>query len=89
MGDFFEDFVRRLGPDEGLGVGIVVLQVFHDSSLELGDVFEDPAADAFSGDLGEEALDHVEPRRRGRCEVQVKAGMPLSQRFTAEVLWVA
>jgi hypothetical protein len=32
-GDFFEDFACRLGPDEGLGIGIVVLQVIHDGIL--------------------------------------------------------
>jgi hypothetical protein len=31
-------------------------------SLELGNALEDAAADAVAGDLGEEALDHVEPR---------------------------
>src|SRR5215471_9172645 len=45
--------------------------------LELGDGFEGAAADAVSGDLGEEALDHVEPGRRSRCEVQVEARMGL------------
>ena len=53
----------------------MVLQVFHDGVLQLGDAFEDTAADAISGDLGKEPLDHVEPGRRGWCEVQVKAGM--------------
>jgi len=31
----------------------------------------------FAGDLGEEAFDHVEPGRRGRCEVQMEARMYL------------
>ena len=38
------------------------------------------------GDLGKEALDHVEPRGRSRREVQVKARMPLEPAFTAGVL---
>lgn len=74
-GDLFEDLARRLGPDEGLGVGIVVLQVFHNGAVELRDALEDAAADAVSGDLGEEPLNHVEPGSRGRREVQMEAGM--------------
>jgi transposase len=76
-GDFFEDFAGGLGPDEGLGVGIVVFEIVHDGAFELGDACEDAAADAVAGDLGEEPLDHVEPGRRGGREVQVKAGMRL------------
>jgi hypothetical protein len=53
-GDVFEDFARRLCPDDGFRVGIVVLQVFHDGALELSDAFKGAAADAISGDLGEE-----------------------------------
>ena len=76
-GDFFEDFAGGLGPDEGLWTGIVVFEVFHDGALEFGDTLEGTAADAVSGYLGEEALDHVEPGSRGWCEVQMEAGMPL------------
>jgi hypothetical protein len=45
MGDFFEDFARRFGPDEGLWVGIVIFEVFHDGAFQVGDAFEDAAAD--------------------------------------------
>ena len=74
-GDLFEDFAGRLGPDEWLGVCVVVFQVFHDGAFELRDTLEGAAADTFSGDLGEEPLDHVEPGSRGRREVQMEAGM--------------
>jgi hypothetical protein len=67
-------FHGRAG-DEGLGVGIVVLQVPHNSALELGDALEGAAPDAVSGDLGEKALDHVKPGGRGRREVQMEARM--------------
>jgi hypothetical protein len=36
-GDFFEDLARRLGPEEGFGIGIVVFQVLHDGRFQLGD----------------------------------------------------
>jgi len=68
---------RSTGPDEGLGIRIVILQVFHDGDLEIGDALEGTAPDAVSGDLGEEPLDHVEPGSRGRREVQMEAGVLL------------
>ena len=55
----------------------MVLQVIHNGVLELGDALEGPAANAVSGDLGEEALDHVEPGSRGRREVKVETRMGL------------
>jgi hypothetical protein len=33
-GDFCEDFFRRFGPYEGLGVGIVMVEVFVDGRFE-------------------------------------------------------
>jgi hypothetical protein len=71
--DVVEDYPCGLCPDEGLGVCVVVFEVVHDGSVQLGNAFEDAAADEFSGDLGEEALDHVEPGGGGRGEVQVEA----------------
>jgi hypothetical protein len=58
-------------------VSVVVLEVFHDGVLQFGDAPEGAPTDAVSGDLGEETLDHVEPRSRVRCEVQVEARMRL------------
>jgi hypothetical protein len=43
----------------------------------------------FSGDLGEEAFDHVEPGRRGQREVQVKARMRCEPAFDGRVLSMA
>ena len=55
----------------------MIFEVFHDGALQFIDALEDAAANTLPGDLGEEALDHVEPGRRGRCEVQ-EARMCLS-----------
>jgi hypothetical protein len=52
LGRFLKPFLARLG--------------IHDSALKLGDTLEDATADAVSADLGEKALNHVEPRSRGR-----------------------
>lgn len=48
----------RICSDDGLWVGIVI---FHNGALQFGDIGEGAAADAVSGDLGEQALDHVGP----------------------------
>ena len=41
-GDFCEDFFRGFGPDKGLGVGIVMVEVLVDGSFELWNGGETP-----------------------------------------------
>ena len=53
----------------------MLFEVVHDRGLQLGDGVEGAATDAFFGDLGEEALDQVEPGGGGRSEVQMEARM--------------
>ena len=76
-GDLFEDLASGLCPDEGFWAGVMVVEIVHDGGFEIGDALEDAAPNTLPGDLGEEPLDHVEPRRRGRNEVQVEAWMAL------------
>ena len=38
---FFEDGIGGLGPDEGLGVAVVAVEIVEDRALELGDAPED------------------------------------------------
>ena len=78
---FFEDGVCGCGPDEGNRVLIVDGEIVVDRLRQFGDTFEDAAADAFSGDLGEEALDQVEPGSRGRREMDVEARVFLQPPF--------
>ncbi len=73
--DLFNNGTGRSGPDEGLGVGVVVVEVVVDGHLQLDDGVEHAATDALSGDLGKETFDQVEPRRRGRREMQLEPGM--------------
>ena len=71
--EFFENGPGGCGPDEGNRVLIVLGEIIVIGLLHPGDAFEGAAMDAFSGDLGEEALDHVEPGgRRQREEVPVR-----------------
>src|ERR1700724_4062175 len=50
---------------------------FHDSLLQFGNVVEDASAYLLASDLGEEALNQIEPGRRCRDEVQLEARMAL------------
>ncbi len=68
----------EFGPDEGFRRLVVFGEIGLDGGLQGGDAGERAAADAFSCDLGEEALDQIEPGRAGRREVQMEARM-LSQ----------
>ena len=61
------------GPDEGFGVGIGFLDEAVDGSLKVDNRAEDAALEAASGEFGEEALDRVQPGRRGRGEVEGEA----------------
>jgi len=48
-GDFVRDSVGCCGPDERLGIGIVVVQVTFDGVFEVGDAVEDAASDGVVG----------------------------------------
>ena len=65
-----DDTIRVGGPDEGFGIVIVLLEEAFDGSLEVDDRVEDAAFQSALGELGEEALDRVEPRTRGRREME-------------------
>jgi hypothetical protein len=56
-GDAGEDLVGGLGPDEGLGLGVVDVDDFADRLLEPGDAAVRAAADLLLRELGEPALD--------------------------------
>jgi hypothetical protein len=77
-GDFLEDFARGFGRDEGLWIGIVVLEVFQNDAFELWDAFEDAAANALASDLGEEAPEEVLVviQRWGHRRVPERLGAP-------------
>jgi len=62
-----------LGPNEGLGVDVVAVEIVVDRVLQLRHAPEDATPDAFGRDLGEEALDHIEPGGARRGEVPVGA----------------
>ena len=65
-----------LCPGKRLGIGVVVGNVVIDGGRELGHTFEDTAANALGGYFAEPTFNKIEPRRRRRNKMQVKAGMP-------------
>jgi hypothetical protein len=76
-----DDFVGIGDPMEGFGLSVVIDQEAIDGFLKVGDGSEDAALEATLGQDGEEALDRVEPRGRGRREVEGPArmaGQPLA-----------
>ena len=62
----FENDLSGLGPHEGCWVGVVAVQIVVDGFLELGHARECATTDALLRDLGEEALDEIEPGGTGR-----------------------
>ena len=87
-GDAVEDFVRRLGPDEGLGCCIRDGDVAADGVLEFAGTAVRPATDLLFGEGGEPPLDQIDPRGAGRVKCKWKRGWRASHRWTAGVLWV-
>ena len=57
-------------------VAIAVVEIVLDRFFEVVDAVENTTPDTFFGDVPEEPLDEVDPRGRGRCEVQVEPWMP-------------
>src|SRR5581483_8406731 len=69
-GEAVEDFVGGLVPDVGAGVVVPAGDPGADGGDELSDRAVGAALDPFGGELGEPALDEVEPGAVGRGEVQ-------------------
>lgn len=69
-----DDLVRVFGPAEGLRALIILFDEAVDGGLEGDNGVEHAAFEPTVGQLGEETLNGVDPRRRGRREVE---GEPL------------
>ena len=65
------------GPDEGSWFGVCFCDEAVDGRLEVVDGLEHAAPEASFGELGEVALNGIEPRSRSRGEVEAPAGMLL------------
>src|SRR5512132_97054 len=65
-----DDGLRVGGPDEGFGIVVVLGEVAVDRGLEIDQRVEYATLQVAPGELGEEALDGIEPGSRGRREVE-------------------
>ena len=74
--DLFDDFVWIGGPDERLWVVVGFGEVSVDGGLEIDDALEHASLEPLLGQLGEKALDGIEPRSRCRGEVEMEPLMP-------------
>jgi hypothetical protein len=88
-GDLFEDFAGRLGPDEGLGIGIVVFQVLHDGALEFSNAFEGARRMRFLLISAKKRSTMLSREAEVGVKCKWKRGWALIQRLTAGVLCVA
>src|SRR5271168_3966118 len=82
--DLCEDFCPFGSPDVRLRIGIAVGEIGLDVADKLVDGGEAAGADDIAGQVGEEALDQIEPGRRGRSEVHLEArvfGKPRPHRW--------
>ena len=73
---------------KGFGLFVVLVEEAVDGGLKVDDRAEDAALQPALGELGEEALDGVEPGARGRREVEGAARGGRARR-TLGCLWVA
>ena len=87
--DLLQDVASSLGPDERLGVGVVVGDVLADGRYQVRHTGEHPPAQPLDGDIAKEPLDHIQPGRRGGREVDVNAGCLVSHSCTTGCLCVA
>src|SRR3954469_25514429 len=75
--DSGDDFVWVCGPEEGFWIVVSLCDEAVDGGLEFNNAPEDTALQSLLGKFGEEALDGVEPRARGRGEVEGEARVPV------------
>jgi len=75
--DSGDDFVWVCGPGEGFRIIVSLRDEAVDGGLEFDNAPEDTALQSLLGQFGEEALDSVEPRARGRREVEGETRVPI------------
>src|SRR5262249_32983267 len=75
MTDLPKNRCRGSGPDEGFGMPVVVRDVILDGANQIRDAAKRAAANALARDLGKPTFDQIQPRRAGRNEMTLLAGM--------------
>ena len=75
--DSGDNFVWVCGPGEGFWIIVSLCEEAVDGGLEFNNAAEHTELQSLLGKFGEEALDGVEPRARGRREVEDEARVPI------------
>ena len=70
---FFEDVGGAGGPDEGLGIFVVAIDVSSNGQNEFFEIAKHAAPQPVLREIAKEAFHHVQPRRAGGREVHMKA----------------
>ena len=73
--DLFQDVGGLCGPDKGLGILVVTVDVLADGLDQFLDAAKSAAAEPVFGQVAEEAFHHVQPRAAGGREVHVETRM--------------
>src|ERR1035437_4520843 len=73
MSNFLQNLLDAGGPDEGLRGVVVGGDELLDGGDQLRYARKDSATNAFVGQFAKPPFDQIEPGRRGRSEVQMKA----------------
>ncbi len=84
--DSSDDFIRIGGPDEWPRFGVVLFEESINGGLQVDDGVEDAAFEPALGELGEEALDGVEPGAGSRRKMEAPARMSAKPRPNFRVL---
>src|SRR4051794_11006110 len=75
--DSGDDFVWVCGPGEGFRIVVSLRDEAVDGGLEFNNASKDTTLQSLLGKFGEEALNSVEPRARGRREVEGETRVPV------------
>src|ERR1035441_3508918 len=79
--DLLQDVGGFSGPDEWLGVFVVMIDVVEHGADQFLHAAKGCAAQAILRQVAEEAFYHVQPRTAGRREVHMEAGMAAEPAF--------
>jgi hypothetical protein len=83
-----DDLIGIGGPDEGFGVIVRLSNEAFDRALEIDEGSEDAALETSLAQLGEEALDSIEPGDRFRRVVEDETGMAFKPTPHLGCLWL-
>src|SRR5438552_16835103 len=88
-GELCEDVACGPGPDEGLWIAVMFIEVAVHGGLQIDDGAEDPSSQAHAGQSGEEFSTALSQELEVGVKWKVQRGWRMSQAWTLGCLWVA